>query len=109
MSASPAVLSAVLSTLIRATADPATPIVVCGAAQDPQRLRDLARWLHRVHGAPRVVVAGRRGATGVITVCLPALDAWPDPATIPRHPSHPPVAPGHLSPMRTLTRPSGLR
>ena len=68
-----AAVHAVLATLARATVDSLTPVVV--RTRRPQQARDLARWLARVHGSDRTVIASVT-APALIEVRLPARLDW---------------------------------
>ncbi len=70
-----AALTAVLTTVLRATADGATPIVL--RTGRPEQAQALAGWLERMHGSRRVVIASR-WARGPIQVQLPCRMRWPD-------------------------------
>lgn len=71
-----AAVQAVLSTLVRATADERIPVVL--RTRRPEQARDLARWLSRAHGSARTVIASHSEA-GLIEVRLPSRFDWPDP------------------------------
>jgi hypothetical protein len=75
MHASDAALTAVLRTLVRATADARVPVVL--RSHRPGQAEALARWLSAAHGSRRVVIASAT-ARASITVRLPAHIAWPD-------------------------------
>jgi hypothetical protein len=89
-----AAVTAVLTTVLRATADGAMPIVL--RTGRPEQAQALAGWLERMHGSRRVVVASR-WASGPIQVQLPRRMRWPDrselafPAAVPLAPTRPPV------------------
>lgn len=70
-----AAVTAVLTTVLRATADAATPVVL--RTVRPEQAQALAGWLERMHGSRRVVVASR-WARGPIQVQLPCQMHWPD-------------------------------
>ena len=69
-----AVLTAVLHTLIRATADPQQPVVL--RSRHPAQAVALARWLSMAHGSRRIVIASTT-ARAPVTVRLPAHVPWP--------------------------------
>jgi len=74
MSPREVVVSAVLRTLLRATADRRTPVVLrSGRAAQGEAL---ALWLGRAHGSPRNVVVSHTGPAE-IEVRLPAKMVWP--------------------------------
>ncbi len=95
MRVSDAALTAVLRTLLRATADARVPVVL--RSHRPGQAEALARWLSVAHGSRRVVIASAT-ARAPITVRLPARVAWPvcteDLTGLARS-----VAGHHLSPM----------
>ena len=74
MQANDAVVTAVLTTLLRATVDPRTPVVLHARRVD--QARELARWLEAAHGSARTVMLAPAGP-GVIEVRLPARLIWP--------------------------------
>ncbi len=69
-------ISAVLSTLLRATMDQGTPVVL--RTRRPEQAQELARWLEQVHGSQRIVVPSVT-ADADIAVRLPARMRWPAP------------------------------
>jgi hypothetical protein len=74
MRADDAVVTAVLSTLLRATADARTPVVL-----RTRRLRqayELAQWLAAAHGSARTVVLAPAGPAEIV-VRLPVRLVWP--------------------------------
>lgn len=71
-----AAVQAVLSTLVRATADGRIPVVL--RTRRAEQARDLARWLSRAHGSDRTVIASH-SESGLIEVRLPSRFDWPDP------------------------------
>jgi hypothetical protein len=102
------VLGAVLATLVRATADARTPVVL--RTRRPAQADELARWLTRAHGSRREVIAAPHGR-GPIVVRLPARIDWPaippDEESIAALPAAAPAA--HLSPMAHTSLPRGTR
>lgn len=50
-------VAAVLSTLLRATADGRTPVVLRSGSE--RRAREVAQWLERMHGGRRIVFVSR--------------------------------------------------
>ena len=107
-----AAVQAVLSTLVRATADRRIPVVL--RTRRPEQARDLALWLARAHGSERTVIASH-SATGLIEVRLPRRLDWPEPyggqATDEESiAALPAVASGaHLSRMAHPSSPGGIR
>ncbi len=69
-----AVISAVLTTLLRATVDERTPVVLRTRRAD--QARELALWLEAVHGSQRIVIPSQT-ASGQIEVRLPLRMVWP--------------------------------
>jgi hypothetical protein len=69
------VLTAVLSTLLQATADRRAAVVL--RSRRSEQARELARWLARAHGSPRTVIAST-AVRGEIEVRLPARVPWAD-------------------------------
>lgn len=69
-----AILNAVLATVVRATADRRIPVVL--RTRQPERARELARWLRAAHGSDRTVIASAT-ARGLIEVRLPRRFDWP--------------------------------
>ncbi len=69
-----AVVTAVLTTLLRATVDERTPVVL--RTRHPEQARELARWLASAHGSQRVVIPSQT-ASGQIEVRLPLRMIWP--------------------------------
>ncbi len=102
-----ATVRAVLSTLARATADGRTPVVL--RTRKPGQARDLARWLARVHGSERIVIASAT-ASGLIEVRLPLRVDWP---AVPHEELVRPLAAvgpdPHLSRMAHFSSPGGTR
>ena len=74
MRAHDAVVTAVLSTLLRATADARTPVVL--RSRRAEQARDLAQWLEAAHGSARTVRMATAGPA-LIEVRLPARVVWP--------------------------------
>ncbi len=74
MHADDAVVTAVLTTLLRATADPRTPVVLRSGRAE--QARALAMWLADAHGSARTVTLDRIGSAA-IEVRLPARLVWP--------------------------------
>ncbi len=70
-----AALTAVLTTVLRATADATLPVVLRTGRID--QARDLAGWLERMHGSRRRVIASRH-ARGPIQLSLPSQVDWPE-------------------------------
>ncbi len=71
---SEAAVTAVLATLVRATADARIPVVL--RTRRASQATDLARWLERAHGGSRTVVPSVT-LRGDIEVRLPRQMAWP--------------------------------
>jgi hypothetical protein len=84
----PTVITAVLSTLVRATVDAQTPVVL--RTRRVEQARELAQWLEQAHGSRRVVIPSAT-ASGAIEVRLPARMTWPAPVRRGDSPS-PPLA-----------------
>jgi hypothetical protein len=79
-----ATLSAVLATVLRATADARTPVVLRARGSSPRahaQAAALADWLSRAHGSRREVRIGSR-SDGLIQVRLPPRVDWPDPTAL---------------------------
>lgn len=74
----PAVITAVLSTLLRATVDAQIPIVL--RTRRVAQAHELAAWLAASHGSGRVVIPSVT-ASGAIEVRLPARMVWPRPVS----------------------------
>jgi hypothetical protein len=74
MRADDAVVTAVLATLLRATVDARTPVVL--RSRRAAQARELSRWLAAAHGSARTVVIASAGPS-VIEVRLPARLVWP--------------------------------
>jgi hypothetical protein len=108
-----ATISAVLATLLRATVDASTTVVLRTRrpARDRALAVELAYWLEQVHGSQRNVVTSATRC-GEIEVRLPRDMTWPPPSALagtPRLPS-PLAAHGpsrHLSPMHSSFSSSG--
>lgn len=102
-----ATITAVLSTLVRATQDERAVVILRTGRAD--QARELAHWLARAHGSRRCVIASAT-CTGDIEVRLPVRMAWPPipartaPADVPLA-AIPPA--GQLSLMQTFPLPSG--
>jgi hypothetical protein len=102
-----AALAAVFATLLRATADPATPVLL--RTRRPDAARALEQWLTRAHGSGRTVIASATGR-GMIEVRLPARLRWTDllhENTIADLAAA--GSPAHYSPMAHHTSPAGSR
>ncbi len=69
-----AVVTAVLTTLLRATADARTPVVL--RSRREEQARELSRWLSAAHGSTRTVTLAMAGPAE-IEVRLPARLVWP--------------------------------
>lgn len=82
MQSDDAVVTAVLTTLLRATADPRTPVIL--RSRRVQQARELSRWLTAAHGSPRTVLLANKGSAE-IEVKLPARLVWPRVTTALRH------------------------
>ena len=74
MQADDAVVTAVLKTLLRATADARTPVVL--RSRRVEQARELARWLAAAHGSARTVTLAAAGPAEIV-VRLPARLVWP--------------------------------
>jgi hypothetical protein len=108
MHATHAAVMAVLSTLVRATADPR--VTVTFRTTSPGQAQELARWLAAAHGSPRQVIASGADVRGAeILLRLPRRMIWPVPAQSPDCPLASRQAVGHLSGMNHLTPPAGAR
>jgi hypothetical protein len=108
MHATHAAVMAVLSTLVRATADPRVTVTFRTAS--PGQARDLARWLAAAHGSPREVIASGADVHGAeILLRLPRRMIWPVPPEPPGRPLASRQAVGHLSGMNHHTPPAGAR
>jgi hypothetical protein len=70
-----ATVRAVLTTLVRVTVDPRTPVLV--RTRNPAQRERLAAFLAHVHGSARAVVSGGRGEGSLIEVSLPVRMWWP--------------------------------
>jgi hypothetical protein len=76
-----AILSAVLTTLARATVDARVPVIL--HSRSLEQARALEHWLTAVHGSRRIVVTAaprQRRTQTEIEVRLPARMAWPAPS-----------------------------
>jgi hypothetical protein len=108
MHATHAAVMAVLSTLVRATADPR--VTVTFRTTSPGQAHELARWLAAAHGSPRRVIAsGEDVRSAEILVRLPRRMIWPVPPQAPGRPLATRQAVGHLSGMNHVTSPAGAR
>lgn len=56
-------IAAVLSTLLRATTDARTAVVVRSSSE--RQAQDLARWLEQMHGSKRTVIASRTASADI--------------------------------------------
>lgn len=73
MTSPDAVVTAVFRTLLRATADAGTTVVL--RAGGAVQARAVAQWLEHMHGSRRTVIASRSGRADV-ELRLPARLAW---------------------------------
>ena len=117
MRADDAVVTAVLSTLLRATADARTPVVL--RSRRVAQARELSRWLAAAHGSARTVVLASSAAPAEspaeIEVRLPARIVWPsvmpalrrDDESVATLAAAPPAA--HYSPMAHAPMSDGTR
>ncbi len=101
MQTAPAAIHAVFATLVRATVDARTTVVL--RARRPAQAEALARWLTAAHGSRRMVLASP-SASAEVEVRLPARLAWP-PVPSGGRPVDLPVraAPVHLSRVSHVT------
>jgi len=101
MHIAPAAVHAVFTTLVRATVDARSTVVL--RAHRPGQAAALARWLTAAHGSERRVIASRH-APADVEVRLPAHLAWP-PVPLGGRPLGLPaaVASAHLSHMNSHT------
>ena len=101
MHIAPAAVHAVFATLVRATVDHRTTVVL--RAPRPAQAAALARWLTAAHGSQRLVIASRH-TPAEVEVRLPARLVWPpvprggQPVALPQ-----PLAAAHLSSMSSLS------
>jgi hypothetical protein len=104
-----AVVTAVLTTVLRATADPSVPVVLRPGRTG--QARDLAGWLERMHGSRRVVLVSPV-AGGLIRVRLPSRIRWPDRSEVGLSGTGPLAhggPPNHFTHMSIVPPPSGRR
>lgn len=105
MQPGPVVISAVLTTLLRATIDEGSPVVL--RTRRPEQARELEHWLSQAHGSPRTVIRSV-SATSEIEVRLPVRMRWPPPTgQAAALAMHPPSL--HLSAMVTTSFPPAQR